>query len=101
MFLADANAISQSESILGIVEYYELGEIVGQRTAGVTGNSNPVLLPGGFSVGWTGMRVQKHNGELHQITGIAPTVPVTKTVDGLISGRDEILERALALVRGS
>ena len=99
VFLADANTISQAESVLEIVEHYRLGEIVGQRTAGVTGNANPFVLPGGYRVSFTGMRVRKLNGELHHGSGIAPTVPVEKTLDGLMSGRDEVLERALRLLQ--
>lgn len=98
VFLTDSNAISQSESVLGIVEYYGLGEIVGQQTAGVTGNVNPFTLPSGYRVWWTGMRVIKHDGSMHHITGIQPTVPVERTLEGVRAGRDEVLEEALNLV---
>ena len=98
VFLTDSNAISQPESMLGIVEYYGLGEIVGQQTAGVTGNANPFTLPSGYRVWWTGMRVIKHNGSLHHITGIQPTVSVDRTLEGVRAGRDEVLEEALKLI---
>ena len=44
------------------------------------------------------MRVIKHNGSLHHITGIEPTVPVERTLAGIRAGRDEILEKALELI---
>ena len=101
VFLTNSNAISQPESMLGIVEYYGLGEIVGQQTAGVTGNANPFTLPSGYRVWWTGMRVFKHDGSVHHITGIKPTVPVERTLEGVRDGRDEVLEEALKLVEQS
>ena len=40
-FLTDGRAISYAESIMGIVEHYKMGEIVGSTTAGTNGNVNP------------------------------------------------------------
>lgn len=99
IFLMGPNAISYSESVLGIVEHYKLGEILGEATAGANGNKNEISLPGGFMVSWTGMRVLKHDGtQLHNI-GIKPTQEVKRTIEGIKSGKDEVLEAALALIR--
>ncbi len=38
VFLTHAGAISYAESVMGIVEHYRLGEIVGRPTAGANGN---------------------------------------------------------------
>lgn len=100
-FLTDERAISYAESIMGIVEHYELGEIVGRPTAGANGNINPLSLPGGYRVMWTGMRVVKHDGSPHHIVGIEPTVPVERTIEGVSEGRDEDLEKALDVIRTS
>ena len=97
-FLSGGGAISYAESTLGVVEAYRLGEIVGEPSAGTNGNVNPFVLPGGFNVVWTGMLVQKRDGTPHHGVGIVPTVPVSPTVAGLRAGRDEVLERATALV---
>jgi C-terminal processing protease CtpA/Prc len=98
VFITDGRAISYAESVMGIVEAYRLGEIVGEPTAGTNGNVNPLLLPGGYSVGWTGMRVLKHDGSRHHGVGIQPTVPVQRTRAGVAAGRDEALEKALEVV---
>ena len=74
-FLTDGRAISYAESFLSFIEYYKLGEIVGEPTAGANGNVNPFALPGGYSVSWTGMKVVKHDGSRHHTIGILPTVP--------------------------
>jgi len=98
-FLTDARALSYAETIMGIVEHYDLGTIVGQPTAGVNGNVNPLTLPGGYRIAWTGMRVRKHDGSQHHLIGIRPDVSATRTIEGVRAGRDEVLERAVEVVR--
>ena len=83
---------------MGIIEAYKLAEIVGETTAGTNGNVNPIVLPGGYTVAWTGMKVLKHDGSQHHGIGIHPTVPVSRTIRGVTEKRDEQLERAIAIV---
>lgn len=99
VFLTDGRAISYAETVMGIVEHYKLGEIVGGPTAGANGNVNPFRLPGGFTVSWTGMKVLKHDGSQHHGIGILPTVPASRTRAGVAEGRDEVLGRALQIVK--
>ncbi len=97
-FLTDGSTISYGESVMGIIEAYELGPIVGGPTAGTNGNINSIELPLGYTLWFTGMKVLKHDGSQHHGVGIKPTVPVAKTIRGVRDGRDEQLERALTLV---
>ena len=101
VFLIDGRAISYAESCMGIVEHYKLGEIVGTATAGTNGNVNPLALPGGYTLRWTGMKVLKHDGTRHHGVGIQPTVPVERTRAGVAAGRDEILERGIAVLKAA
>ena len=98
-FITDGRAISYAESFMGFIESYRLAEIVGQPTAGTNGNVNPFRVPGGYRVRFTGMLVVKHDGSQHHLIGIQPTVPAERTREGVREGRDELLERALELVR--
>ena len=98
VFLTDGRAISYAESVMGIVEHYRLGEILGEPTAGTNGNVNPVALPGGYRVAFTGMKVLKHDGSRHHGVGIQPTIPLSRTLKGVREGRDEQLERAVTLL---
>jgi hypothetical protein len=100
-FLSGGGAISYAESTLGVVEENRLGEIVGEPSAGTNGNVNPFSLPGGYTVSWTGMRVQKRDGTPHHGVGIRPTVPVSPTLRGVRAGKDEVLERAIGVVSAS
>jgi len=101
VFITDGRAISYAESCLGIVEHYKLAEIVGAPTAGTNGNVNPIQLPGGYTVYWTGMKVLKHDGSRHHGVGILPTVPVARTRAAIADGRDEFLERAIEVVKNA
>ncbi len=97
-FLTYGGAISYAESIMGIVEHYKLGAIVGEATAGTNGNINPFVLPGGYRLIFTGMKVTKHDGSQHHGVGIKPTVPVERTIKGVTEKRDEVLDKAIELV---
>ena len=99
VFLTDGSAISYAESFMSFVEHYRLAEIVGAPTAGANGNVNPFTLPGGFRVRWTGMRVLKHDGSQHHNVGIQPTVPLEPTIEGIRANRDELLEKALEIIK--
>ena len=101
VFLTNAGAISYAESIMGIVEAYSLGDIVGETTAGTNGDVNPILLPGGYTVWYTGMKVLKHDDSVHHGVGIKPTVPVNRTIKGISEKRDEYLEKALELIESA
>jgi C-terminal processing protease CtpA/Prc len=98
-FVIDGRAISYAESCLGIVEHEKLGALVGGPTAGTNGNINPVTLPGGYRVIWTGLKVLKHDGSRHHGIGIQPTIPVSRTIAGVARGRDELLEKAIEAVK--
>ena len=99
IFLTNGRAISYAESYMGFIEGYNLATIIGQPTAGTNGNVNAFVLPGGFTIRWTGMKVVKHDGsQLHAI-GFLPDIYVNKTIDGVKAGRDEIFVRALDLVK--
>lgn len=99
VFLTNSSAISYAESFMGLIAHYRLGEIVGAPTAGANGNVNPFALPGGVIVTWTGMKVLKHDGSTHHGIGVLPTVPLEPTLAGIRAGRDELLERALQLIK--
>jgi C-terminal processing protease CtpA/Prc len=99
VFITDGRSISRTETMLGIIENYKLGEIVGETTAGTNGNINSFKLPGDYEVLFTGMKVLKHDGSRHHGVGIIPTVKVNRTRAGVAAGKDEFLEKALEIVK--
>lgn len=98
VFLTNKEAISYSESIMGIVEHYDLAEIVGETTAGANGEAVRYTLPGNYTIRWTGMKVVKHDSSQHHLVGIKPTIPVEPTIEKVRAGKDEYIEEALKVI---
>ena len=98
-FITDGSAISYAESYMGFIKDLHLATIIGQPTAGTNGNINPLLLPGGYHINFTGMLVKDHQGGKHHLKGIVPDVPVERTIQGIREGRDEMLDKALELAK--
>jgi carboxyl-terminal processing protease len=73
--------------------------IVGSPTAGADGNVSLIALPGGLRTYFSGLGVFYPDGSPTQRVGIVPDVFVVPTVEGVRNGVDEVLERAIALVR--
>ena len=85
---------------MGYIADRRLATIVGAPTAGTNGNVAAFEVPGGYRVSFTGMRVTRHDGTSRRhLIGIAPDVPLSPTIDGLRRGRDELLEKAIALIQ--
>lgn len=100
VFLTDGRAISYAESVMGYVKDRKLATIIGGPTAGTNGNIVTFTTPGGFAIRFTGMRVTGHDGRAqHHMVGIAPDIRLEPTLVGVRARRDELLERALALLQ--
>ena len=99
VYLTDGRAISAAETALVIVESNKLAEIVGSPTAGSDGYVTWFTLFNLYGAGFTGEKALKPDGSPIHGIGSLPTVPLQRTRAGVAAGRDEILERGLALIR--
>jgi len=74
---------------------------IGRATGGGTGLGRPcvTLKHSGVVVGFCTMRVFGPKGELIEGRGTKPDVPVARTRDAVLSGRDEDLAAALKAIR--
>lgn len=97
VFIISGSAISYAESYMGYIRGYNMATIIGQPTAGANGNVNDFELPGGVEIRFTGMKVLKHDGSTLHGVGILPDIYVDKTIDGLMKGKDEFLEKAIEI----
>lgn len=98
MFVIDRRAISAAETFLAFVAHYKLGILIGEATAGTNGNTNRVLLPGGFRVHWTGMKVLDQDGGQHHVIGVVPNISIKRTIGAVAQGRDEALEEGIRIL---
>ena len=73
--------------------------VVGSQSAGANGNISFIDLPGGIKTAFSGLGWYYSDGVTVQRTGVRIDVPVRVTVEGLKAGRDEILEKAIKIIR--
>ena len=73
--------------------------LVGENTAGTTGESTRIYLPGGAQISFTGGRGTFPDGSRFQNLGVTPDVQVYRTISGIQAGRDEVLEQGIEVLR--
>lgn len=72
--------------------------VIGTSTAGADGNITRLQLPGGIQTIFTSLGVYYPDGKETQRIGIIPDVWAEPTIEGIKSGRDEVLEKAVTLL---
>ncbi|MFN2121210.1 MAG: S41 family peptidase, partial [Anaerolineales bacterium] len=97
--LTGPNTMSTSEDFLVYLDYAGRALLVGETTAGTTGNPVDVTLPGGATLKVCSKRDEYPDGRQFVGRGIEPDVPVHPTVAGIRANRDEVLERAVYVLK--
>ncbi|MDR1197472.1 MAG: peptidase S41 [Prevotellaceae bacterium] len=95
------NEVSQSQAEYTAMAF-RAGDhttIIGSTTAGADGNISPISLPGGLRTMISGIGVYYPDGRETQRIGIVPDIEVKPTVKGIREGRDELLEKAIEVIR--
>lgn len=100
VMLTGGGSMSWGETCALFFRAGAVGKILGGPTAGTNGVINRFVLPGGYSVVYSGSRVLKADGSRNQGIGVQPDIPVEATLSGLRAGRDEVLERGAASAAG-
>jgi hypothetical protein len=72
--------------------------VIGSTTAGADGNVETIALPGGFSTLISGLDICYPDGTETQRKGVKIDYFVTPTIKGIKQGRDELLEKAKAII---
>ncbi len=94
--LVDERTVSRAEYVTMALQTVPGAIVVGSTTAGADGNVSTIDLPGGLTVGFSGIGIAYPDGRPTQRAGIAIDVVASPTIDGLRSGRDEVLDTAIA-----
>ncbi len=74
--------------------------VIGSTTAGADGNVSAIMLPGGLSTMISGIDVLYPDGTETQRKGVKIDDEIHPTIAGIKAGRDELLEKAVALIGG-
>ena len=74
--------------------------VIGSTTAGADGNVSQFNLPGGISTMISGLGIYYPDGKETQRIGIVPDIEIKPTIQGIKEGRDELLEKAIEMIKG-
>ncbi len=97
--LIDSRTISQAEHTGLMLEATAETRFLGSATAGANGDITHAVLPGGILFTFTGQDVRHGDGRQLQRQGLVPHEKLRPTIAGLQAGRDELLERAVQMLR--
>lgn len=100
VMLIDERTVSQAEHTGLFLRAANGTRFIGSPTTGANGDVTTLVVPGGIALGFSGQGVEAMDGTRLQRVGLKPDVLVRPTIAGIRAGRDEVLERALAWVRG-
>jgi C-terminal processing protease CtpA/Prc len=95
------NATSQSNAEYTTMAFQSAPnvKVLGSITAGADGNVSTIILPGGLSSWISGIGVFYPDGTPTQRVGVKIDYPLHPTINGLREGKDELLEKAIELLR--
>jgi C-terminal processing protease CtpA/Prc len=96
VLLTSTRTFSAAEDFAATFKWSQRGKIVGGATGGSTGQPLGFRLPGGGSAQICSKRDTYPDGSEFVGSGVQPDVEVHPTVEGIRSGKDEVLEAALA-----
>lgn len=97
--LIDERTQSEGEQTALAFDALADAELVGSSSAGANGNVTSLVVPGNILVHFTGMGVRFADGRQLQRVGVQPHHRVERTIRGLAEGRDEVLEKAIDVLR--
>jgi len=95
------NEITQSRAEFNVLAYstHPNAQVIGSTTAAADGDVSPFFLPGGIRTMFSGIGIYYPNGDDTQRVGIKLDRKVSPTIEGVRAGKDEVLEKAIALIR--
>lgn len=99
IILVNSETMSRSEFTAMAIMQSEKVVVIGTQTAGADGDVSIIPLPGGIYSYYSGLGVYHPNGGITQRIGLVPDIEVKPTLQGLINGEDEYLNRAFEYIR--
>jgi len=97
--LVNEETQSHAEFITMAFRAGENTTIIGSQTAGADGNVSEIYLPGGLKTRISGIGIYYPDGKETQRIGIVPNIEVKPTIKGISEGRDEVLEKAIEIIK--
>lgn len=73
--------------------------ILGSTTAGADGDVSTIYLPRNLKTKISGIGVYYPDGTETQKIGIVPDIEISPTIEGIKAGKDELLEKAIEIIK--
>jgi C-terminal processing protease CtpA/Prc len=99
--LTGPGTFSSAENFVVVFDAMHRGTLVGETTAGSSGDSMIFKLPGGGVARIMMADLEYHDGRVFEGVGVVPQVKVSPTVSDIRQGRDSALERAIGMINRS
>lgn len=95
------NECTQSNGEFCTMAYQQAEDavVIGSTTAGADGNIFTIALPGAVYTSISGIGIYYPDGRETQRIGIVPDIEVKPTIEGVKQGRDELVEKAIEVIR--
>ncbi|WP_285009702.1 S41 family peptidase [Pedobacter faecalis] len=97
--IVDASSQSNAEYTTMAFQSAANVRVLGSTTAGADGNVSRIVLPGGLSTMISGIGIFYPDGTRTQRVGVKIDYPMKPTIKGIQQGKDELLDRAIELLR--
>jgi len=97
--LINEHTISHGEFITLLLRKADHSIVLGRPTAGANGNVVQFYLPGNILTRISGLGVFDPEKGRTQGIGVHPDIYLNPTVDGIVQGRDEYIEKAVELIK--
>jgi len=101
VILIDAETGSAAEDLVVLLHGCGRATVIGERSAGSTGQPMLMDLPGGGGARICTIQVRYPDGREFIGPGIRPDVPVTRTLKAIAEGRDEVLQAAIQFLQSA
>lgn len=98
VMLIDERTQSQSEHTGLFFEAANNTKFIGSQTAGANGDVTNFQIPGNITLYFSGHDVRHSDGRQLQKIGLVPDILVKPTIEGVRSGKDEVLFKAIGYV---
>lgn len=98
IILVNDGTLSQAEYVAMSIQAAENVTTIGSQTLAADGNVSQFEFIGGFKTAMSGIGIYYPDGSPAQRKGVKIDIEVHPTIQGILEGRDEVLEKALEFI---
>ena len=98
IILVNEVTLSQAEYTTMALRVAPGAIVLGSTTSGADGNVSQIALPGGINTLISGIGVYYPDGGETQRVGIVPDVEVLPSINGILTNRDDLLNKAIEII---